>query len=229
MNGSAFPFGTRGAGLLLHVSSLPSPWGVGDFGPPALAWIDRLVEAGQGWWQFLPLGPPGRGNSPYEPFSTFAINELFISPEWLIEDGLLNPREAAAPAFSDQTVEYETVGAFKLRLLEQAHDSYRSSTSPDLRSGFRSILPSGGPLARGLCALSGALRAARRRRLSQLARRAKAPPAVSAGAGQGPSCGDPRPVSFLTVYDSPTRAASSGLRPAKGAAADRRRCVLRYA
>ena len=56
MNGSAFPFGSRGAGILLHVSSLPSHWGIGDFGLPALAWIDRLANAGIGWWQFLPLG-----------------------------------------------------------------------------------------------------------------------------------------------------------------------------
>ena len=136
MNGSAFPFGSRGAGLLLHVSSLPSPWGIGDFGPPALVWIDRLVEAGQSWWQFLPLGPPGRGNSPYEPFSTFALNELFISPDWLIEDGLLDAGDTTAPAFNAETVEYESVGPFKLRLLERAHDNFRSRGTHELRRGF---------------------------------------------------------------------------------------------
>ncbi len=83
MSGSAFPFGARGAGILLHVTSLPSRWGIGDFGPSALAWIDCLADAGIGWWQVLPLGPPGRGNSPYEPFSTFAINEILVSPDGL--------------------------------------------------------------------------------------------------------------------------------------------------
>ena len=97
MTGSPFPFGSRAAGVLLHVSSLPSHWGIGDFGPAALAWVDRLAAAGQSWWQFLPLGPPGRGNSPYEPFSTFALNEFFISPDWLIEDGLLDAQLRCRP------------------------------------------------------------------------------------------------------------------------------------
>ncbi|HUE14780.1 MAG TPA: 4-alpha-glucanotransferase [Planctomycetaceae bacterium] len=136
MKGSAFPLGSRGSGLLLHISSLPSRWGVGDFGPPALAWIDRLADAGQGWWQVLPLGPPGRGNSPYEPFSTFALNELFVSPDWLIEDNLLDAGDAAAPAFSHQTVDYDAVGPFKRRLLERAHDNFRSRANPELRRGF---------------------------------------------------------------------------------------------
>jgi 4-alpha-glucanotransferase len=136
MTGSAFASGLRGAGILLHISSLPSPWGIGDFGPSALAWIDRLAAAGLGWWQFLPLGPPGRGNSPYEPFSTFALNELFISPEWLIEDGLLRADEVTVRAFNSQAVEFETVGEFKLRLLAQAHDSFRSGASGKRRTEF---------------------------------------------------------------------------------------------
>src|SRR5215469_10821213 len=60
---SVFPPEYRGSGLLLHVTSLPSAYGIGDVGPCALAWIDRLQEAGQGWWQALPLGPTGYGNS----------------------------------------------------------------------------------------------------------------------------------------------------------------------
>src|SRR5208337_4883518 len=84
-----FPEGYRASGLLLHVTSLPSRYGVGDLGPAALVWINRLAEAGQSWWQSLPLGPTGYGNSPYEPLSSFAGNELLISPDWLIEDGLV--------------------------------------------------------------------------------------------------------------------------------------------
>ena len=84
-----FRAGYRASGLLLHVTSLPSPYGIGDMGPAALAWIDRLAVAGQSWWQTLPLGPTGYGNSPYQPLSSFAGNGLLISPDWLIEDGLV--------------------------------------------------------------------------------------------------------------------------------------------
>ena len=78
---SPFPPGYRAAGVLLHVTSLPSPYGIGDVGPAALAWVDRLHEAGQSWWQALPLGPTGYGNSPYQCLSSFAGNGLLISPD----------------------------------------------------------------------------------------------------------------------------------------------------
>jgi 4-alpha-glucanotransferase len=64
----------RGSGLLLHVTSLPSRFGIGDLGPTSLAWIDRLALAGQSCWQSLPLGPTGYGNSPYQPLSSLAGN-----------------------------------------------------------------------------------------------------------------------------------------------------------
>src|ERR1700734_3994565 len=83
----------RASGILLHVTSLPSPYGIGDLGPAALSWIDRLAEAGQSWWQALPPGPTGYGNSPYQPLSSFAGNALVISPDWLIEDELLGPSD----------------------------------------------------------------------------------------------------------------------------------------
>ena len=60
-----FPSGYRASGVLLHVTSLPSPYGIGDVGPAAVAWLDRLHDAGQRWWQALPLGPTGYGDSPY--------------------------------------------------------------------------------------------------------------------------------------------------------------------
>ena len=87
----------RASGLLLHVTSLPSPYGIGDVGPAAVRWIDELHEAGQSWWQALPLGPTGYGNSPYQSLSSFAGNGLLISPDWLIEDGLLRPSDCAPP------------------------------------------------------------------------------------------------------------------------------------
>ena len=86
---SPFPRGYRASGVLLHVTSLPSPYGIGDLGPTALAWVDRLHEAGQSWWQALPQGPTGYGNSPYQPLSSFAGNWLLISPERLMAEGLL--------------------------------------------------------------------------------------------------------------------------------------------
>jgi 4-alpha-glucanotransferase len=127
---------------LLHLSSLPSPWGIGDFGLPALAWIDRLASAGQRWWQFLPLGPAGRGNSPYEPFSTVALNELFISPEWLIEDGLLELADLTVPSLRDAAVDYEAVTAFKFQLLERARGKFRAGGHYDLRHVFEAFCES---------------------------------------------------------------------------------------
>src|SRR3984957_10622944 len=84
-----FPSECRASGLLLHVTSLPSAYGIGDLGSAAFSWIDRLHDAGQGWWQSLPLGPTGYGNSPYQSMSSFAGNELMMSPGSLISDGLL--------------------------------------------------------------------------------------------------------------------------------------------
>ena len=71
----------RSSGVLMHVTSLPSPYGIGDVGPAAYAWVDRLHDAGQRWWQALPLGPTGHGNSPYSALSSFAGNSLLVSPE----------------------------------------------------------------------------------------------------------------------------------------------------
>ena len=108
-----FPPAYRASGLLLHVTSLPSPYGIGDVGPSALAWIDRLQQAGQSWWQALPLGPTGYGNSPYQPLSSFAGNALVISPEWLIEDGLLRLSDCPPGAFPQHETDYNGVIPFK--------------------------------------------------------------------------------------------------------------------
>src|SRR5580693_5353981 len=112
-----FPREYRAAGVLLHVASLPSRYGIGDLGPAALSWIDRLAEAGQSWWQALPLGPTGYGNSPYQPLSSFAGNALVISPDWLIEDELLGPSDCEHPSFPEALVDYDAIVPFKHRLL----------------------------------------------------------------------------------------------------------------
>ena len=81
---------SRSSGILLHPTSSPSRFGIGDLGPEAYKFIDFLVEAGQTLWQVLPLGPTGYGDSPYASYSAFAGNTLLISPERLVDEGLLD-------------------------------------------------------------------------------------------------------------------------------------------
>jgi 4-alpha-glucanotransferase len=131
-----FPPEYRASGLLLHVTSLPSPYGVGDVGPAASSWIDRLAQAGQSWWQMLPLGPTGYGNSPYQSGSSFAGNELFISPDWLIEDELLRASDCQASAFPQNKVDYSTVIPFKHVLLEKAWANFCAGVRADLRPAY---------------------------------------------------------------------------------------------
>jgi len=86
----------RSSGILLHPTSLPGPFGIGDIGPQATRFVEWLASAGQSVWQVLPLGPTGYGDSPYAPFSSFAGNELLVSPELLARDGLLTGAELTA-------------------------------------------------------------------------------------------------------------------------------------
>src|ERR1700693_3581937 len=103
-----FPSEDRSCGILLHVTSLPSPYGIGDLGPSAFSWIDRLHDAGQRWWQALPLGPTGYGNSPYQSLSSFAGNVLVISLDALISDGLLRASDCESH-FVHGVVVYDSV------------------------------------------------------------------------------------------------------------------------
>ncbi len=135
-NLAALPSGYRGSGLLLHLTSLPTPYGIGDMGPAALSWVDRLAEAGQSWWQFLPLGPAGAGNSPYSSESSFAGNWLLISPDGLIADGLLQASDVVGGSFSQSTVEYEAVTAFKNRMLETVWTNFHSRAGSNLKPAF---------------------------------------------------------------------------------------------
>ena len=128
-----FPAEYRASGLLLHVTSLPSPYGIGDLGPPAVAWIDRLAEAGQSWWQMLPLGPTGYGNSPYQSLSSFAVNTALVSPDWLIEDELVRASDCGYHQPDPSAVDYESVIQFKMGLLERARANFEAGARPDLR------------------------------------------------------------------------------------------------
>ena len=129
--------GCRSSGVLMHVTSLPSPYGIGDVGPAAFAWVDRLHDAGQRWWQALPLGPTGYGNSPYSCLSSFAGNALLVSPDLLIEDGLLSPSDCEeGRRLPKSAVDFDAVIAFKHRLLDQAWRNFDSSARPELRADF---------------------------------------------------------------------------------------------
>jgi len=132
-----FPPEYRASGLLLHVTSLPSPYGVGDLGASAFSWIDRLHDAGLAWWQALPLGPTGYGNSPYQSMSSFAGNSLLISPGSLISDGLLQASDAQSH-FSADAVDYDSVIPFKQQLLEKAWANFKAGEprGKDLRPAY---------------------------------------------------------------------------------------------
>jgi 4-alpha-glucanotransferase len=125
----------RGAGLLLHVTSLPAPYGVGDLGPSAYRWVDALARAGQTFWQTLPLTPPGEGDSPYQAFSAFAGNPLLISPDALVHDGLLG-RADLVVRFGAGRVNYREVAALKARLLALAWERFGGGAGRRLRTAF---------------------------------------------------------------------------------------------
>ncbi len=131
-----FPAGYRASGVLLHVTSLPSPYGIGDVGPSAFAWVDQLAAAGQSWWQMLPLGPTGCGHSPYQALSSFAANPLVISPDQLKEDGLLGPGDLEDSSFPADYVDFDRVIPFKERILSRAFTNFQNGARPDLRNAF---------------------------------------------------------------------------------------------
>jgi len=127
----------RASGILLHPTSLPGRYGVGDLGPEAYAFIDFLVGAGQTLWQVLPLGPTGYGDSPYQCFSAFAGNTLLISPDKLIEQGLLRKQDVGeAPQFAAERVEYGPIIEYKHKLLWRAFENFKQTSEPSLRSEF---------------------------------------------------------------------------------------------
>ena len=118
---------TRGSGILLHVTSLPSAFGIGDLGPWAFRFADFLAETGQRFWQVLPLNPthPAHGNSPYDSISAFGCNPLLISPELLIEENLLAREDLVPiPDFPVGRVHYDDAISFRARLFPLAHGRF---------------------------------------------------------------------------------------------------------
>src|SRR5579875_2525776 len=123
----------RSSGILLHPTSLPGPYGVGELGTEAHNFADFLREAGQRLWQVLPLGPTGYGDSPYQCFSAFAGNPLLVSLDRLVERGYLQARDLEErPAFAADSVDFGAVIAWKLPLLRKAFEAFLQSSSGDL-------------------------------------------------------------------------------------------------
>src|SRR5690554_2428777 len=127
----------RSSGVLLHPTSLPGRFGVGDFGPHAYAFVDFLERSRQSLWQLLPLGPTGYGDSPYQSFSAFAGNPMLISPQLLVEDGYLPPEAIEdVPQFPRHRVDYGWVIDYKGRLLQEAHRTFRQQASAEHRAAY---------------------------------------------------------------------------------------------
>lgn len=127
----------RSCGVLLHPTSLPGPYGIGDLGDEAFAFAEFLAAAGQHLWQLLPLAPTGFGDSPYQCFSAFAGNPLLISPNKLLEQGLLEEDDLQPlPRFPADRVNFGKVIEYKKRLLSLAFENFKRTTETSLRADF---------------------------------------------------------------------------------------------
>lgn len=126
----------RQFGVLLHPTSLPGTFGIGDIGPEAERFLEWLASAGVSLWQVLPLGPTGFGDSPYQCFSAFAGNPYLISPDRLLEAGLLDRRDLKTPGFPSSTVDFGPVIEWKVALLKRAFERFSQSPPADMAKRF---------------------------------------------------------------------------------------------
>ncbi len=125
----------RASGLLVHPTSFPGPYGIGDLGGEAYRFVDFLQRTAQTLWQILPLTPTGFGDSPYAAFSAFAGNPLLISPDILLGQGLLEPQDLEnIPEFSNQTVEFGPVIEWKMQLLARSYEHFEEKAGPEIRA-----------------------------------------------------------------------------------------------
>lgn len=130
----------RRAGVLLHPSSLPGRYGIGDFGWQAKRFVDVIAAAGQGLWQVMPLGPAGPGNSPYAARSSFAFNPLLVSPDSLAERGYLVGEDLDdAPGGDPSHVDFDAVKAWKRDRLRRAFNRFSEGPEPPELAEFRSL------------------------------------------------------------------------------------------
>ena len=117
----------RSSGVLLHISSLPGEGGIGCMGKDAHLFVDFLAQTKQKIWQILPLGPVGYGNSPYQCYSAFAGNPMFIDLEQLVADRFIPKSAIVSPGFKDKTVEFERVEERKMAILRQAFSGFQKN------------------------------------------------------------------------------------------------------
>ena len=120
----------RSSGILLHPTSLPGPFLIGDLGPEAHAFVDFLTASGQTYWQTLPLGPVGDGGSPYASYSAFAGNTLLISPQLLVDEGLIDASDLP-PGDSSQSnqADFRLAHSLKTQLLLKAFTRFQQTAS----------------------------------------------------------------------------------------------------
>mgnify|MGYP001052504675 CR=1 FL=1 len=128
----------RASGILLHPTSLPGPYGMGDLGKGAYQFADSLASTGQHLWQVLPLGPTGYGNSPYQCLSVFAGNPLLISLQELVEDKFLEPSDLEdIPSFPEGKVDYGSVIRFKMPLLKKSFETFKRKVARSEQEQFQ--------------------------------------------------------------------------------------------
>jgi 4-alpha-glucanotransferase len=139
-----WPEPRRSSGVLLHPTSLPGPFGIGDLGPTAKDWVQTLARAGQRWWQVLPVGPTGYADSPYQSPSAFAGNPNLLSPEWLVENRLASASDSAACELPAGDVDFPAVIPRKQRLARVAWDRFRAGDAPQLRPAIEAFRASHG-------------------------------------------------------------------------------------
>ncbi|MFN6559504.1 MAG: 4-alpha-glucanotransferase [Nostoc sp. ChiSLP01] len=133
----------RSSGILLHPTSFPSQFGIGDFGSEAYRFVDFLVESKQQLWEILPLGPTGDTNSPYASYSAIAGNPLLISPELLQKKGLLTEDNfTKLPKFSTERVDFSQVIQTKIPILQKACTNFKTSATPSQQQEFQEFCQS---------------------------------------------------------------------------------------
>jgi 4-alpha-glucanotransferase len=131
----------RAAGILLHPTSLPGSYGIGDLGDEAIGFLDWAQSAGIHIWQVLPLNPPGYGASPYGCLSSFAGNPLLISPQRLLQDELLDADDVGeVPRFDPDYVEFEPVSAYKMALLRTSWRRFQERATAEQRAALAAFI-----------------------------------------------------------------------------------------
>ena len=141
INGSETLPRDRSAGVCLHLTSLPGPFGIGELGDPALGFVDSMARMNLKVWQFLPTGPTAFGDSPYQPLSAFAVNELLVGTGDLIRLGLLTgPEVRDLGAGASQSVDYGKLIPVKMALLSRAAERFMHKASGGLKTAYEDFL-----------------------------------------------------------------------------------------